>query len=603
MKKYIACLLLAFSALVCGQGVGTVESQSVSKANLPWVNIKDFGAVGDGTSHPVSEWISAGKYANLAAIQAVIPDVSSTSDEIDWAATQRALNVVSADSGGTVYIPNGYYKWNRNATVKGSGTIVDGESRKGTWVEFTDNAASGFKWVVGVASQEPYFTHFEDFTIRAKTSGTNTGIGIDARNAGVEGYFIGTLSTERFDVFGFEIGGLIANVPTFRATNCQFVNRIWNLDLAKCDTAHIQGCGIGGKGADKAPGSQLDLSATCLGIRNRNNTSGSPSGPNFATIIESCEIGNCINILDQQSGNVIFRDNNTESLSGTWSIRHVSGNLLVTDNRFANSGAISSDAIVAQTGSGGQHLTYLRNKSETLAAPVIYLGNDNYYSSWTVDVPVQWKNAAGTLEYSATASSFESKNQSFWNSIYDPANFIGKVLRFPRNGANPDDLVYSWTDGAGVSRRSDIITSLPRVIAETPAGVSAGAGGELYPIIHTVPAATHNRNGSEIVFRAFGRFAANTNPKTLRALTNGAFLTSGAVGYNDKGWEMEVRHTRRSQFELLTVARLTVEGQTPIIATRYNALDLDLTYDIALGTTGTAAGDIVIYSAKTVREN
>lgn len=56
---------------------------------------QDFGGVCDGTSRPVSQWLTGGArdrgYASLAAITADYPHVTSATDEIDWAACQQSI--------------------------------------------------------------------------------------------------------------------------------------------------------------------------------------------------------------------------------------------------------------------------------------------------------------------------------------------------------------------------------------------------------------------------------------------------------------------------------------------------------------------------------
>lgn len=64
--------------------------------NFDIVSVKDFGAIGDGTLHPLSE-----RYNTLAEAQSVYSFVTSLSDSIDWAALQAAC---SSGARG-VYIP------------------------------------------------------------------------------------------------------------------------------------------------------------------------------------------------------------------------------------------------------------------------------------------------------------------------------------------------------------------------------------------------------------------------------------------------------------------------------------------------------------------
>ncbi|VVO11881.1 tail fiber domain-containing protein [Pseudomonas fluorescens] len=75
------------------------------------VSVKDFGAIGDGVYHPVSDWYTKGfsayrGYANLAAVQVDYPHVKLATDSIDWAAIQAGLD---ATVGGNLHIPAGTY--------------------------------------------------------------------------------------------------------------------------------------------------------------------------------------------------------------------------------------------------------------------------------------------------------------------------------------------------------------------------------------------------------------------------------------------------------------------------------------------------------------
>ncbi|EQB0487512.1 hypothetical protein ACYAO4_004028 [Cronobacter turicensis] len=64
-----------------------VQPQGNLSQVIQFVTPEQFGAIGDGTPHPLSE-----RYATLAAAQAVYPFVTSLTQTVDWAACQAAEN-------------------------------------------------------------------------------------------------------------------------------------------------------------------------------------------------------------------------------------------------------------------------------------------------------------------------------------------------------------------------------------------------------------------------------------------------------------------------------------------------------------------------------
>ena len=79
-------------------------------------DIRRFGAIGDGQSHPLSE-----KYSHLADAQRIYPQATSLDQEIDWAAAQKAL-----DNNPIVYIPPGEFLFNSALQAIGN-TYKDNE--------------------------------------------------------------------------------------------------------------------------------------------------------------------------------------------------------------------------------------------------------------------------------------------------------------------------------------------------------------------------------------------------------------------------------------------------------------------------------------------
>lgn len=140
------------------------------QCNVGELNVRWYGAIGDGTSHPASGL----GYGSLGALQAVYPHATSTSNEIDWLATEAAAlqtQVYYPHSngsgsnlhGGTVYVPYGFYYFDQAITpatnkpffglrFKGDGphgapgsAFVGGAS----WIMYTGAAARAFDFRSG----------------------------------------------------------------------------------------------------------------------------------------------------------------------------------------------------------------------------------------------------------------------------------------------------------------------------------------------------------------------------------------------------------------------------------------------------------------------
>jgi polygalacturonase len=91
-------------ALATITGTRRLTSRSFGAHIQDVFNVKDYGALGDGTGAMLNT-----RYASLAAAQAVYPFVTDiTTQTIDWAAIQQCINecgqAVGTDSqGGTVF--------------------------------------------------------------------------------------------------------------------------------------------------------------------------------------------------------------------------------------------------------------------------------------------------------------------------------------------------------------------------------------------------------------------------------------------------------------------------------------------------------------------
>jgi hypothetical protein len=107
-ERALTSSLETLSFLQAGTGARSRTAQDKARE---WVSVMDFGAIGDGTNHPLSE-----RYATLAAAQADYPFVAALTQSIDWAAFTAAHDAMSpsgtADErtrGNILLVPRGQY--------------------------------------------------------------------------------------------------------------------------------------------------------------------------------------------------------------------------------------------------------------------------------------------------------------------------------------------------------------------------------------------------------------------------------------------------------------------------------------------------------------
>ncbi|HBJ1433977.1 TPA: head-binding protein, partial [Escherichia coli] len=102
---------------------GAVQRTQHQK-NLDVLNVKDFGAIGDGNDNPLSS-----RFASLPAAQAVYPFVTSLDQTQDYAGIQAAINAAK-DINSAVFIPSGSYI--TNSTISADYAVsIYGEGGQG----------------------------------------------------------------------------------------------------------------------------------------------------------------------------------------------------------------------------------------------------------------------------------------------------------------------------------------------------------------------------------------------------------------------------------------------------------------------------------------
>jgi hypothetical protein len=167
-KAKVSALATSLGASLLGfiqAGAGAVL-RSIQDELREKVTPKQFGAIADGVSHPLSE-----RFGSLAAAQAVYPHAAALTDEIDWAAFQAAINFCAAsgrakmltDNGDSVFIINKSLLIPKTMTC----AILRGGSSKGSYIKTTGGTfpllkvagsysdVSGFMWRPGGSGQTP----------------------------------------------------------------------------------------------------------------------------------------------------------------------------------------------------------------------------------------------------------------------------------------------------------------------------------------------------------------------------------------------------------------------------------------------------------------
>lgn len=88
--------------------------------------LADYNGYGDGVAHTVTDWISAGLYANLAAVQVDYPHVTATTNCANWAALLKLIAFVQANSLGYAKLGAGVFVFTQTVQPTGQGIAIVG---------------------------------------------------------------------------------------------------------------------------------------------------------------------------------------------------------------------------------------------------------------------------------------------------------------------------------------------------------------------------------------------------------------------------------------------------------------------------------------------
>lgn len=162
-------------------------------------NARDFGAIGDGFAHPLSEF-----YASLATAQAEFPAATSLDNLIDGLAINKMLTVIanSALGRGHGYIPAGRYRGNTGSLLLPSSCTLEGDGAGQTIID-NQNTPVNYALLVNRDPAEILFSTLRGLSFHGGTKG------IDFGGAGqTTGMVLDDVSMALNSVCSMEVGNL-----------------------------------------------------------------------------------------------------------------------------------------------------------------------------------------------------------------------------------------------------------------------------------------------------------------------------------------------------------------------------------------------------------
>jgi hypothetical protein len=311
-------------------------------------NVQAFGAVGDGTARPLS---TLG--LTLGVIQGLLyPSALSLTEEIDYNAVRRAIEVATAAGGGTVYIPKGIYIMN-NASSQGNiqlpvnflttgtpgGQVnIKGDGANATILKWpSDSGANGSLFAMSCGPQassfatpltggrygnNQYFGYLEDFGM----VGPNLTIVKGTVNANLSGLAWGARRfMNRVHIMGFYAGlDIVGDWTSFKdvvVENCFYdlyfpwksASLYGDLLFSKCSFGNSAraACCIGTRGYMGAKFEGCYLGTSPYAFLNEAATQGTTA--DSSTHVTSTQFEKC---LFENLGNSFIGDDNAQAATG-----------------------------------------------------------------------------------------------------------------------------------------------------------------------------------------------------------------------------------------------------------------------------------------------
>jgi hypothetical protein len=196
---------------------GTTTARNLVTRMADVVNVKDFGAIGDGSSHPLSS-----VYPTLAAAQAVYPFVTSLSQEIDWAAIQAAVNTANLKYN-SVFFPAGIYFVNAPVNIYTNSCLFGVTPQAGA---SRIRLADGISFIGGAnALPHPSFTQLVNVTLQnLGFFGTNAAVHKQDTSGSL--YFVSWIVNGCWFGNSLEVA-FQSRFVTSEITNCRFGQSDW----------------------------------------------------------------------------------------------------------------------------------------------------------------------------------------------------------------------------------------------------------------------------------------------------------------------------------------------------------------------------------------
>jgi len=146
------------------------------KTKGPYIDVRAFGAVGDGDSHPLSSY-----YSTLAEAQAVYSFATALTDEIDWCGIQAALNYIGLIrvQRGHLLIPPGSYIMSASLAIPPQGKPIYIQAKSAI---LTSNGFSGYMigWTNSTTVEYPQYLTIDG--LRLDGAYVSSGISITEAN-------------------------------------------------------------------------------------------------------------------------------------------------------------------------------------------------------------------------------------------------------------------------------------------------------------------------------------------------------------------------------------------------------------------------------------